>query len=179
MSSQRQQINRPIAVPQTKANRLTASMIPWPTRDPQRWNTTTSNSVIHRNSTLRSIEICCRNTETIWYTKRTRYQQLKIILHLHTPTNYRTRRNHGLLRSHLTLHHHPNRPSPSSRKDLLQHDHKLADELCYHLTKSWTYWTFFFEQSISNSMTSSTNKQMEQQWEVQHQPLSQKPTCKH
>ena len=48
----RQQINRPTAVPQTQSNRLTASTILWSTQDPQRRNTSTSYSVIHRNSIL-------------------------------------------------------------------------------------------------------------------------------
>ena len=50
--TQRQQINRPTAVLQTRANRLKVSTILRSTKDPQGRNTSTSYSVIHRNSTL-------------------------------------------------------------------------------------------------------------------------------
>ena len=54
-------------------------------------------------------------------------------------------------------------------RDLLEHDQKLADRTLLLLLRT-TY---------LNSMEISTNKQMEQPWEVQLQPLFQKSICNH
>ena len=64
-------------------------------------------------------------------------------------------------------------------RDLLEHEEKLADRTLLSPRQILDLLDILYAPHTSNSMEISTNKQTEQQWEVQLQPLFQKSICNH
>ena len=66
-------------------------------------------------------------------------------------------------------------------KDLPENDDKLADRtlLSPRQILDLQHLIFYYAPHTSNSVEISTNKQTEQQWEVQLQPLFQRSICNH